>query len=62
MMATVVHNGPFISISDAYKAILMWIEASDYQINGPAREVYLKPAEMAARQIRRLLQGFNFLL
>jgi effector-binding domain-containing protein len=44
MMATVVHNGPFISISEAYKAILMWIDANDYQINGPAREVYLKPA------------------
>jgi len=44
MMATVVHNGPFVSISEAYAAILKWIEANGYQINGPAREVYLKPA------------------
>ena len=43
-MATVVHKGPFISIGEAYTAIIKWIEANDYQINGPAREVYLRPA------------------
>jgi len=43
-MATVIHKGPFISISEAYTAIIKWIEANDYQINSPAREVYLRPA------------------
>lgn len=43
-MATVVHKGPFISIGEAYTAIIKWIEANDYQINGPTREVYLRPA------------------
>lgn len=43
-MATVIHKGPFISISEAYTAIIKWIEANNYQINGPAREVYLRPA------------------
>ena len=44
MMATVVHNGPFISISEAYTAIIKWIDANGYRINDPAREVYLRPA------------------
>jgi len=44
MMATVVHKGTFISISEAYTAILKWVEANYYQINGPTREVYLKLA------------------
>jgi effector-binding domain-containing protein len=44
-MATVVHKGPFISIGEAYTAIIKWIEANGYQINGPAREIYLRPAD-----------------
>jgi effector-binding domain-containing protein len=44
-MATVVHKGPFITIGEAYTAIIKWIEANDYQISGPAREVYLRPAD-----------------
>ena len=44
-MATVVHDGPFITIGEAYAAILKWIEANGYKINGPAREIYLRPAE-----------------
>ena len=48
-MATVVHNGPFITIGEAYTAILKWIEANGYKINGPAREVYLQPADKASQ-------------
>ena len=44
MMATVIHNGPFISISEAYTAIIKWIDANGYKINGPEREIYLRPA------------------
>lgn len=43
-MATVIHKGPFLTIGEAYAAILMWIEANSYEINGPPREVYLRPA------------------
>ncbi|HUV28740.1 MAG TPA: MerR family transcriptional regulator [Anaerolineales bacterium] len=43
-MATVIHKGPFISIGEAYAAILKWIEVNQYRINGPSREVYLRPA------------------
>lgn len=43
-MATVVHKGPFITIGEAYTAIIKWIEANGYRIDGPSREVYLRPA------------------
>jgi effector-binding domain-containing protein len=45
VMATVVHNGPFITIGEAYQAIIQWIEANGYRIIGPSREIYLHPAE-----------------
>ena len=44
-LATVVHKGSFITIGEAYTTIIKWIEANDYQINGSAREVYLRPAD-----------------
>jgi effector-binding domain-containing protein len=40
-MASVIHNGPYNTLSQAYEAILRWIEASGYKIMGPNREVYL---------------------
>jgi DNA-binding transcriptional MerR regulator len=43
-MATVVHNGPFITIGEAYQALIKWIDANGYCINGAAREIYLHPA------------------
>lgn len=43
-MASVVHKGPFLTIGEAYSAIIKWIEANGYGIHGPAREVYLRPA------------------
>lgn len=44
-MASVVHHGPFVTIGEAYTAILKWIEANGYRIVGPCREVYLRCAE-----------------
>ncbi len=41
-MATVVHHGPFAALGPAYNALLTWIEANGYRINGPSREVYLQ--------------------
>ncbi len=43
-MACVVHNGPFVTIGEAYEAILKWIETNGYGINGPSREIYLRPS------------------
>lgn len=43
-MATTLHHGPYTGLSQAYNALLQWIEANGYHIVGPAREVYLQPA------------------
>ena len=48
-MATVIHNGPFLTIGEAYAAILKWIDANGYKITGPPREVYMKPAEESSQ-------------
>ena len=44
-MATVIHHGPFITIGEAYASILKWIDANEYKIIGPPREIYLKTAQ-----------------
>lgn len=41
-MATVVHKGPFETLSLAYSAISKWIEDNGYEIVGAPRELYLK--------------------
>ena len=43
-VAVVIHHGPFATISEAYEAVIKWIEVNGYQINGPGREVYLQPS------------------
>jgi len=48
-MACTVHHGPFTTISNAYSAILKWIEENGYRINGPGREIYLQPAEAGSQ-------------
>ena len=42
-MASVIHHGPFTTLTDAYTAVLKWIESNGYRIIGPAREIYLEP-------------------
>jgi len=44
-MACTVHHGPFVTIGEAYQALMQWIQANGYQIVGPCREVYLREAE-----------------
>ncbi|MBU1661898.1 MAG: MerR family transcriptional regulator [Chloroflexi bacterium] len=49
-VAAAIHHGPFATLSEAYEAVLKWIEANGYQINGPSREIYLQPpAEMGSQ-------------
>ena len=43
-MASVIHNGPFATISAANVALLKWIEHSGYRICGPGRGIYLQYA------------------
>ena len=41
-VACVVHVGDYSAIYQAYNALLAWIEANDYRMTGPIREVYLR--------------------
>jgi DNA-binding transcriptional MerR regulator len=59
-MATVIHKGPFLTIGEAYTAILKWIEANDYQISGPPREVYLKPADKGSQTDPQTITEIQF--
>jgi effector-binding domain-containing protein len=43
MMATVVRQGTDIDTHRSFGAIGAWIEANNYQIAGPCREVFLEP-------------------
>jgi DNA-binding transcriptional MerR regulator len=40
-MAYVIHHGPFVTIGQAYEALMKWISENNYHIVGPGREVYL---------------------
>ena len=41
-VACAVHVGEYSGIYQAYNTLLAWIEANDYQMIGPIREVYLR--------------------
>jgi effector-binding domain-containing protein len=49
-MASMIHHGPFITLNQAYTALLKWIEVNGYRITGPAREIYLEPPATAGSQ------------
>jgi effector-binding domain-containing protein len=44
-VACTIHNGPFVTIGEAYNAIGKWITDNGYRIVGPCREVYLREAK-----------------
>lgn len=41
-MACVIHKGAYNKFSQAYEALLRWIEANGYTVVGPNREIYLE--------------------
>jgi DNA-binding transcriptional MerR regulator len=47
--ASTLHHGPFITIGEAYTALVKWIEANGYSIHGPCREIYLNPPKNGAQ-------------
>jgi effector-binding domain-containing protein len=49
-MACVLHHGPFVTINEAYNAIMRWISENGYRIIGPAREVYMRSAEHGSQE------------
>ena len=42
--ASAVHHGDFAEFTRLHPALLRWIDANDYRIVGPSREVYVQPA------------------
>jgi effector-binding domain-containing protein len=40
-MASLVHKGPYETISEAYGALMAWCQSNDYELAGPDREIYL---------------------
>jgi effector-binding domain-containing protein len=43
--ACLIHQGPYETLNESYKAIMAWIETNGYRLAGPDREVYLKGPE-----------------
>ncbi|MGE5572249.1 MAG: GyrI-like domain-containing protein [Bacteroidota bacterium] len=41
-MACVVYQGPYEGISEAYNAIMAWLEPNSYRVAGPVRESDLR--------------------
>lgn len=44
-MACTLHNGPFVTIGEAYNALGEWITDNSYRITGLCREVYLRQSK-----------------
>ena len=44
-VASVVYHGAFNALSQAYNALMQWIQTNGYRICGSTREIYLKSGE-----------------
>jgi effector-binding domain-containing protein len=44
-VASLVYQGPYESINEAYQALMAWCEANGYELAGPDRELYLTAPE-----------------
>lgn len=45
--ASLVHTGPLEKLVQAFGAALNWIEANNYRISGPNREIFVKASPMS---------------
>jgi effector-binding domain-containing protein len=59
-VASTIHHGPFVTIGDAYNALIKWIEENSYQICGPSREIYLRPAQNGSQTDPNTLTEIQF--
>jgi len=39
--ACIIHKGPYEGISEAYGALMAWVEKNGFQFAGPSREIYI---------------------
>jgi effector-binding domain-containing protein len=44
-VASLVRRGPWDDFSSAYQALMQWIQANNYHVVGPNREIYLQGPE-----------------
>ena len=44
-MASLLHHGPFNTLSQSYNVMLKWLEDNGYQISGVGREIYISTGE-----------------
>ena len=44
-MASTIHKGSFSGLAGSYAALLKWINANGYHIDGPDRSIYLRLPE-----------------
>ena len=44
-VASIIHQGSYNRLSEAYDAVLRWVETNGYRIAGPIRELYLKMSQ-----------------
>ena len=42
-MACLLFEGPYGRLPQAHKGLMIWLESSRYEVDGPSREVYLQP-------------------
>jgi AraC family transcriptional regulator len=50
-MACVIHHGPAEALPNAYNALLSWIDASGYRVDGPNRDLYFLPSQESVEPI-----------
>jgi len=44
-MACFLHRGRSVTLPEAYRSLMTWVELNGYRLDGPGREVYLQPAD-----------------
>jgi DNA-binding transcriptional MerR regulator len=49
-MACTVHAGPYVTLGEAYDAILKWVDKNGFQVTGAGREIYLQETKPAGNQ------------
>jgi DNA-binding transcriptional MerR regulator len=53
-VASTIHRGPWEGLSQAYTALMVWLETSGYAPCGPSRELYLHQAETPAAHVTEI--------
>jgi effector-binding domain-containing protein len=55
-VATVLHRGPYETISNAYVALADWVKERGYEFTGSPREIYLSEPDVPPAEIETVLE------